>query len=138
MQGDPAMDGSTKTKSPKFTRKVRRGLFNLKALLPGDTIQQMSDMGFKAPQLKDTQAALAWINANTISPDLVAAVEKLAEVVLDPSTPSGLEPAPEAYAPERAVGRSACIDCGMAGERTGHQGCQYPGRFSQQLEGGAA
>lgn len=125
------MDGSNETKSPRFTQKVRRGLFTIASLLPEDLGAQLKAMHYKAPAVKDAEAALAWINANTISPDLVAAVEKLAEVVLDPSTPSGLEPAPEAYAPERAVGRSACIDCGMAGERTGHQGCQYPGRFSE-------
>lgn len=97
------MEGSTTAKSPKFTRKVRRGLFWIEQLLPGDTIQQMSDMGYKAPALKDAQAALAWIAANSISPDLVEAVEKLAEVVLDPSTPTVLDPAPDAYAPERVV-----------------------------------
>jgi hypothetical protein len=31
---------------------------------------------------------------------------------------------------ERCVG--ACIDCGRLGARTGHQDCEYPGRFSDQ------
>lgn len=126
------MDGSTETtKSPKFTRKVRRGLFWLHQLLPGDVLQQMGDVGYKTTCIKDAEAALAWLGANTISPDEVVA-EAGEKVGLDPSTPSGLEPEPDAYAPKRLVG--ACIDCGMKGERTGHQDCQYPGRFS---EGGA-
>jgi hypothetical protein len=130
------MEGSTETKSPKFTRKVRRGLWTIFARLPDPLAERLAELGHKRAEIHDAEAALAWIKANMISPDLVEAVAKLAETVgLDPSTPSGLEPAPEAYAPERAVGRSACIDCGMAGERTGHQNCQYPGRFS---EGGEA
>lgn len=126
------MEGSTTAKSPKFTRKVRRGLFWIEQLLPGDTIQQMSDMGYKAPALKDAQAALAWIAANSISPDLVEAVEKLAEVVLDPSTPTVLDPAP-CNDPDAPVNLSSgddvddlCVGdtCDGCGERGCEGDCQ--------------
>lgn len=59
-------------KSPKFTRKVRRGLWTIFARLPDPLAERLAELGHKRAEIHDAEATLAWIKANMISPDDVA------------------------------------------------------------------